>query len=410
MKVIPLIIIFLLAVTIIGFCQTQNSIIKDVRGEIFDDSAEIIVEANCDIDYIDYTLQDPPRVIIDPIGKVYSDLKDTIIFDSGPVKKVTVIKGKPEEGSTGNFYPLDLISIELVSPLAYTVKKEIQKEALIVDIGKKKEVDVSKLIPETPAAEEALSEEGPATEALPVPEAETLPAQASSPPLAPEPQAKPETAEVIPLTIPEKKAEAATAMPLNEPIKMVYKIGQGDTLDISVWQHSELDKKVVVRPDGYISFPLVGDITAAGQTPPQLASNVKENLSRLIKDPQVTVIVLGFGSKNIFVLGEVIKAGAYPYRGGVNVLDAISEAGGWKSSAVLNSVMVVRKAFTEAPEAHRLNIYALVKNGDFSQNIALEPGDIIYVPKSFIANIGSFIENLKISIGAYVTEGTHVFN
>ena len=92
------------------------------------------------------------------------------------------------------------------------------------------------------------------------------------------------------------------------------------------------------------------------------------------------------------------------------MLDAISDAGGWRNSAVLNSVMVVRKAFTEAPEARRLNVYALVKNGDFSQNVALEPGDIVYVPKSFIANIGGFIENLRITIGAYVTNSTNLFN
>ena len=191
---------------------------------------------------------------------------------------------------------------------------------------------------------------------------------------------------------------------------MIYTIGEGDSLDISVWQHSELDKKVIVRPDGYVSFPLVGDIKTIGLTPPQLASDIKESLSRMIKDPQVTVIVLGFGSKNIFVLGEVAKPGSYSYRGGVSVLDAISEAGGWKNSAVLNSVMLVRKAFTEAPEAHRLNVYALVKKGDFSQNLMLEPGDIVYIPKSFIANIGGFIENLRVSIGAYVSESTRIFD
>jgi protein involved in polysaccharide export with SLBB domain len=117
----------------------------------------------------------------------------------------------------------------------------------------------------------------------------------------------------------------------------------------------------------------------------------------------VTVIVAGFGSKNIFVLGEVDKPGAYPYKGGIRVLDAVSLAGGWKNSAVLNSVMLVRKAFTDAPEAYRLNVYALIKKGDFSQNLDLKAGDIVYVPKSFIANIGGFIENLRVSVGAYFT-------
>ena len=82
------------------------------------------------------------------------------------------------------------------------------------------------------------------------------------------------------------------------------------------------------------------------------------------------------------------------------MLDAISGAGGWKNSAVLNSVMLVRKAFTDAPEVHRLDVYALVKKGDFSQNLSLNQGDIIFVPQSFVANIGNFLDNLKVSLSA----------
>ena len=166
----------------------------------------------------------------------------------------------------------------------------------------------------------------------------------------------------------------------------------------------------MVRPDGFVSFPLVGDISAEGMTPPRLSLNIKERLSRLIKDPQVTVIVSGFGSKNVLVLGEVLKPGAYSFRGGTNVLDAISDAGGWKNSAVLNSVILVRKVFTYAPEAYRLNVYDIIKHSDFTQNMPLQPGDVIYVPKSFIANIGGFIENLRVNVGAYVTESTRVFD
>lgn len=402
-KITFLLVLFIVLLNPLAHPETQNAIIKDVRGEIFEDTAQIIVEANCDIEYLDYPLQNPPQIVIDPIGKVYSDLKDVITFDQGPVKKVTVVKGKPEEGLTGNFYSLDFVSIELSNPQEYKIKRE--KQEIIVDIGKKKEVEVSKLIPQT---EETTPE--PEEESIePLPIEETKPETPNSQLQAPISQLQtpqptsPQPTEVIPLAEPQKEEEV-------EPIKLIYTIGEGDSLDISVWLHSELDKKVIVRPDGYISFPLVGDIKAKGNTPPQLASNIRENLSRLIRDPQVTVIVAGFGSKNIFVLGEVTKPGSYPYRGGISVLDAVSEAGGWKNSAVLNSVMLVRKAFTEAPEAHRLDVYALIKRGDFSQNLPLEPGDIVYVPKSFIANIGGFIENLRISIGAYVSEGTHIFD
>lgn len=419
MKRILFVIIFVLYFAAIGTCETQNAIITDVRGEIFDDSAQILIEANCDIDYLDYTLDNPHRVIIDPIGKVYSDLKEVVAFTSGPVKEVMVVRGKTEGELTGDFYPLDFISIELTSSAEYSVRREVKHEVIVVDIGAKKDVRISKLLPMSEEEEEAVDEEAvyeeefieqlPVEEAWPEPtpfEEEVIESLPEEELLEPE-EPKEIPKEIIPLAEPYIKKQVQFA---REPIKLVYTIGEGDALDVSVWQHSELDKKVIVRPDGYVSFPLVGDVKANGLTPPQLSSLIKENLSRLIKDPQVTVIVSGFGSKNIFVLGEVTKPGSYPYRGGKTVLDAISNAGGWKGSAVLNSVMVVRKAFTDAPVAHRLNVYALVKKGDFSQNLPLEPGDIIYVPKSFIANIGSFIENLKISIGAYVTESTTIFD
>lgn len=408
-------IIFTLLFFFIGsldYCETQQALIKDVRGEIFNDSAHIVIEANCDIEYVDYTLKDPPRIVIDPIGKVYSDLKDVITFDQGPVKKVYIMKGRAEETQAGNFYPLDFIVIELTDSKEYKVRKDI-KQQVVVDILNEKEAGAPKeTAPPLPAQEINVP-----PQPLPLPQPQPQPegqeqAQAEEQKLvAEEPppsssESTPESTLPIPLPEPAKGEESAAV----EPIKMVYAIGEGDSLDISVWQHPELDRKVFVRPDGYISFPLVGDINAKGSTPPQLASNIKENLSRLIKDPQVTVIVSGFGSKNIFVLGEVMKPGAYLFKGGINVLNAISEAGGWKNSAVLNSVMLVRKPFTEAPEAHRLDVYALIKKGDFSQNLPLEPGDIIYVPKSFVANIGGFIENLRITVGAYVTNTTKIFD
>jgi len=424
MKKIFFTIIFLLSTSIVN-CEQQMQIIKDVRGDIYDDSAQIVIEANCNVDYIDYTLSNPPRLIIDPIGKVYSDLKEVINFDAGPIKKIIIIKGRPEEGLTGNYYPLDFISIELAEMPVYKVRKEV-KEQVIVEIAKKEE-KIAYIAPAEEIKETTQVEEPKVEEVVPLPEIRVEKVKTEAPPEIIEEPKKAEqqqpnlapqqaAAQVIPLE--EHQPEAGPpsaekkfeAIPPTEPAKFNYKLGEGDNLDISVWQHPELDKRVVIRPDGYISFPLVGDIKAAGLTPPQLTSSIRENLSRLIKDPQVTVIVSGFGSKNVFVLGEVTKPGVYPFRGGINILEAISQSGGWKNSAVLNSVMLVRNVFTDRPEAYRLNVYAIIKNGDFSQNLMLQPGDVVYVPKSFVANIGGFIENLKITVGAYVTEGTHIFD
>jgi protein involved in polysaccharide export with SLBB domain len=72
--------------------------------------------------------------------------------------------------------------------------------------------------------------------------------------------------------------------------------------------------------------------------------------------------------------------------------------------------MLVRRVFTDQPEGYRLNAYNIIKHGDFSQNMTLEPGDVIYIPKSFIANIGGFIENLRVTVGAYLTNSVKVID
>lgn len=433
-KILLGVIFCIFAVVTGAHCEAEQAIVTDVYGEVFEAGAEIVVQANCDLEYLDYTLPDPFQIIVDPIGKVYSDLQEEITFDAGPVQKIKIIKGRAEDDATGNFYRLDFITIELSQREEYWIKRKGQE--ITIHIGRKEKIKLSKLLPELeekieeeypvepapleeeiieeleieelPPVEEIELEEELIEEAPPVPEeVEVIPLPPikvkEEVPVVTELEEEPEPAEVIPLPTPKILEEPPIAF---EPSKLVYTIGEGDTLEISVWQHPELDKKVIVRPDGYISFSLIGDVKAAGISPPELSSLIRENLSRLIKDPQVTVIVSGFGSKNVLVLGEVAKPGSYPFKGGTYVLNAISEAGGWKSSAVLSSVMLVRKAFTDATEAHRLDVYALVRRGDFSQNLMLEPGDIIYIPKSFVANIGSFIENLKISVGATITENT----
>ncbi|MFH1848335.1 MAG: polysaccharide biosynthesis/export family protein, partial [Candidatus Omnitrophota bacterium] len=386
--------------------------------------ASIVIDANCDLQCVDYTLQDPFRINIDPIGRVLANLKDEIIFDSGIVKRVSLVKGRSGEELRSGFYVLDFISIELRQPAKYLVSRG--KDELILEIGTDNGTALD--TGEAPAEEEPAWEDRsepvfepepePLPESEPEPEPEPLPEKSQIDRFEPEPiplddvprdeifagegtvVTKIESADkVIPL--PSQGSAAANVFPKPHKERLKYIIGEGDELEIFVWQHEELNKKVVVRPDGNISFPLVGDIRAAGLTPPELSSNVRESLSRLLKAPQVTVMVSDFSSKNIFVLGEVGKPGAYKFRGGVNILNAISDAGGWRDSAVLSSVMLVRKVFTDAPEVKRLNVWRLIKKGDFSQNADIRPGDIVYVPKNFVANIGAFIDNLKVNFSAF---------
>jgi polysaccharide export outer membrane protein len=160
-----------------------------------------------------------------------------------------------------------------------------------------------------------------------------------------------------------------------------YVIGPSDELNISVWNEPNLTLTAVpVRPDGMISLPLINDVQAAGKTPSQLRVEITEKLTKaLIKDPHVTVIVTAMNSQRVYVLGQVIRAGAYPMLPGMTVLQAISSAGGLAVFARETNIVVLR---TENAKQIRLpfNYKDVVNGRNAEQNIVLKAGDTIVVP------------------------------
>jgi polysaccharide export outer membrane protein len=173
---------------------------------------------------------------------------------------------------------------------------------------------------------------------------------------------------------------------------ITYSIGKGDTLEISVWGNPELTKTVTVRPDGNISLPLIDqEIKADGIKPSQLKDTLSVLYSKEIKNPKVSVIVTGFASKRIWVLGEVVTPGVYPFSGEVDVLQAIIQAGGYKNSAHLENVVVIRNVTSAKPDFYMINLANHI-NGKKSSAINLAPGDVVYLPRSVIAHIDSFIK------------------
>src|SRR5712692_5017301 len=121
-----------------------------------------------------------------------------------------------------------------------------------------------------------------------------------------------------------------------------YLIGPEDVLDIAVWNNTEISRTVPVRPDGKISLPLLNDVQAAGLTPMQLGSEIKEKLRKFISEPQVTVIVTKSNSQRVFIVGEVARAGAYPLLPNMSVLQALSSAGGFTQFANKKKIHVLR--------------------------------------------------------------------
>jgi polysaccharide biosynthesis/export protein len=162
----------------------------------------------------------------------------------------------------------------------------------------------------------------------------------------------------------------------NDP---AYVIGPEDVLDISVWKEPDVSRVVPVRPDGRISLPLIDDVQAAGLSPQQLAKSVAEKLKKFLNEPQVTVIVTAMNSQRVFVVGEVLRAGAFPMLPGMTVLQALSSAGGFTTFADVKKIHVMRLRDGKQIEIP-FNYREVLKGDNSGQNIKLEPGDTIVVP------------------------------
>jgi len=151
----------------------------------------------------------------------------------------------------------------------------------------------------------------------------------------------------------------------------VYLIGPEDVLDITVWKEPDVSRVVPVRPDGRISLPLINDIQAAGLSPEQLAATVAEKLRKFLNKPQVTVIVTAVNSQRVFVVGEVLQAGAFPLFPGMTVLQALGSAGGFTTFANVKNIHIVRIRDGKQVELP-FNYREVLKGDKPEQNISLE--------------------------------------
>lgn len=158
-----------------------------------------------------------------------------------------------------------------------------------------------------------------------------------------------------------------------------YRIGVGDLLDIQVWKEADLTRKVPVRPDGKISFPLLDDLQAAGLTPLELKSVLAEKLKKFLSDPRVTVVVEEVNSYKVYVMGEVVTQGALTLKSKTTLLQAISMAGGFTQYAKRNEITVLRRT-AKRDERIVVSYDKILSGKSPEQNLTLEPGDTVVVP------------------------------
>jgi polysaccharide export outer membrane protein len=173
---------------------------------------------------------------------------------------------------------------------------------------------------------------------------------------------------------------SAYQVPTTKEVPENFVIGLEDVLAINVWREPELSvKEIIVRPDGKISIPLIGDIQASGFTPKQLQERITEKLKEFVASPSVTVVVLKIASQSVSIVGQVAKPGVYYLGSPLTVLELLARAGGFREEANKKKISIVRKEGGRTL-SFRFNYKDVSQGNNLQQNIILENGDVIIVP------------------------------
>jgi polysaccharide export outer membrane protein len=161
------------------------------------------------------------------------------------------------------------------------------------------------------------------------------------------------------------------------PLAQTYTLGPGDVVEVSVWGNEDLSRTVTVRPDGRISLPMLGAVTAAGLTPEQLQVRLTELYKRYIKQPQIAIIVVQFRRIKVAVLGQVARPGTYELPPAGTLLDLISAAGGITELAAVGQAQLIR----DNRQVQALDLDAVLK-GNERANLTLQDRDVVVVPEN----------------------------
>jgi polysaccharide export outer membrane protein len=172
---------------------------------------------------------------------------------------------------------------------------------------------------------------------------------------------------------------AMPAWPQEQAAQDNYRLHAGDSLTVSVWKELDLQRKVMIRPDGRFSFPLAGEVQAAGRTPDEVRLDIEGKLKKYIPEAVVTVITEDFSGNRVYVIGQVNKPGMFIMNPHLTVLQALSLAGGGTPFAKLDDISVLRGTGA-AQKSLPFRYNQVVEGKSLQQNIALESGDVVVVP------------------------------
>jgi polysaccharide biosynthesis/export protein len=194
-------------------------------------------------------------------------------------------------------------------------------------------------------------------------------------------------------------ATAAKAVPGLQQRNPRYQLRKSDSFEIDFAFSPELNQTVAIQPDGYVTLKEVGSIFVEGQTVPELTQSLKTAYAKILHDPVIAVALKDFEKPYFIASGQVAKPGKYDLRGPITVTEAVAIAGGFNDSAKHSQVVLFHPTPNGVFEAKLLNVKQLLSSRNLSEDIYMQPGDLVYVPQSMISKIRKYIPNS--SVGAF---------
>jgi polysaccharide export outer membrane protein len=179
-----------------------------------------------------------------------------------------------------------------------------------------------------------------------------------------------------------------------------YRLEPGDAFDVAFELSPEFNQHVTVQPDGYISLRGIDDIHVANETVPQLTATLKTAYSKILSDPLISVVLTDFQKPYFIANGQVRSPGKYELRGDITVTEGIAIAGGFLDSAKHSQVLLFRRVDDEMSQAMVINVKQMLKNKNLHEDLHLQPGDMLVVPKSRISKIEPYLPTKQIGVYA----------
>ena len=190
-------------------------------------------------------------------------------------------------------------------------------------------------------------------------------------------------------TVTTDRASLPEPIPLNEPRQVSYLLQLGDEIDVKFFYYPELNESVTIRPDGMFSLQLVGEIQAVGKTPSELSQILCSKYAEYLEKPEVSALVKRLANERAYVGGEVRSPAEIPIRGRLTLMQAVIRAGGLTDQAKPSDIILLRLEGSRL-RVLKVNFDEILEKG--AGDVMLQPLDIVYVPRTAIANVGKFVD------------------